>query len=154
MRGCGFLLALVAMGLFATTLLAGNGLANTVVAFKIEGDAVQTPLNGLVGAPGRGRRIVIDRQTGNCLICHSIRSIDEPFQGVIGPALNDVGRRLSPGQIRLRMIDQRRINPTTIMPPYYRIRGLRDVDPVYRGRPVLDAQQIEDVVAFLTTLRE
>ena len=155
MRWCGSLLSVIAIGFAVVTTLKGDdGLANGVVAFTIEGDAVPAPLGGLVGDPEQGRRIVMDRQIGNCLICHRISAIDERFQGVLGPALDDVGRRLSPGQLRLRVIDQRRLNPAAIMPPYYRVEGLRDVDPTYRGRPVLDAQQVEDVVAFLATLKE
>ncbi|MGI9520045.1 MAG: sulfur oxidation c-type cytochrome SoxX [Hyphomicrobiaceae bacterium] len=137
-----------------TTLSGDDSLVNGLFAFRIDGDAVPAPLGGLVGDPEQGRQIVMDRQMGNCLICHSINAINEPFQGVLGPALDDVGRRLSPGQLRLRVINQRRINPAAIMPPYYHVEGLLDVDPIYRGRPILDAQQVEDVVAFLATLKE
>lgn len=97
---------------------------------------------------------MVDRRTGNCLICHEAPGVDEPFQGEIGPPLAGVGARLTPGQIRLRLIDQSRINPETIMPPYYRTDGLANVDPAYAGRPALDAQQIEDVVAWLAGLTE
>lgn len=140
--------------LLATLPAASAGL----VAFDVRGDAVEMPLGGLTGDAARGLRIVRDRRNGNCLICHAMpRAIplaEEPFQGVIGPSLDGVARRLSVGQIRLRMIDQSRINPATIMPPFYRTRNLRDVAPKYRGKPALDAQEIEDVVAYLATLKE
>lgn len=117
-------------------------------------DSVPEPLGGLTGDPGRGKDVVLDRRRGNCLICHSAPIAGEPFQGELGPALAGVGSRLDEGQIRLRLIDQSRISPRTIMPPYYRVEGLRDVDPAYRDRPALDAQEIEDVVAYLRTLTD
>jgi sulfur-oxidizing protein SoxX len=96
--------------------------------------------------------VVVDRRSGNCLICHRFPIPDQPFQGEIGPPMAGVGDRLSAGQIRLRLIDQSRLNPSTLMPPYYRVEGLTNVAPEYRGRPALDAQALEDVVAYLTTL--
>jgi sulfur-oxidizing protein SoxX len=78
---------------------------------------------------------------------------DERFQGSIGPDLSGVARRLSEGQIRLRIVDQSRLNPVTIMPPYYRVEGLRRVLAAHRDRPVLTAEQVEDAVALLATFR-
>ncbi len=102
----------------------------------------------------RGRKIVLDRATGNCLICHKLPSEPtERFQGELGPDLGGVGARLLPGEIRLRLVDQSRINPGTIMPPYHRVEGLIRVAPEWRGKPALDAQQIEDIVAYLVTLQ-
>lgn len=142
----------------ALWVLAATGtqsaLGADLVPYEIEGDAVPAPLGGLSGDPDRGRSVVLDRQRGNCLICHALPIADEPFQGELGPSLASVGSRLSVGQIRLRLIDQSLINPATIMPPYYRVDGLTDVAPAYRGRPALDEQEIEDVVAFLAALGE
>jgi len=101
----------------------------------------------------RGRALVADRQTGLCLLCHSGPFPEQPFQGDLGPDLRGIGTRLSEGQIRLRIVDASRVNPATIMPPYYRTEGLARVAPAFRGRPVLSAEQIEDVVAFLLTLK-
>ncbi len=123
-----------------------------LVAFEVRGDAVPEPLGGCAGDPDRGRAVVVDRRSGNCLICHQFPMPDQPFQGEIGPPMAGVGARLSEGQIRLRLIDQSRLNPATLMPPYYRVDGLTNVAPEYRGRPALDAQALEDVVAYLTTL--
>jgi sulfur-oxidizing protein SoxX len=122
--------------------------------FEVKGDAVAEALGGLKGDAARGLAVVVDRRRGNCLICHAFPIEGEPFQGEIGPPMTGVGGRLSPGQIRLRLIDQSRINPETMMPPYYRVAGLTDVAPEYRGRPVLTAQEIEDVVAYLAGLKE
>jgi sulfur-oxidizing protein SoxX len=114
---------------------------------------VPAALDGLDGNADRGKAIVLDRRRGNCLICHVFPFPDEPFQGEIGPSLLDVADRLDEGQIRLRLIDQSRLNPDTVMPPYYRVDGLTDVAPDYRGEPALAAQEIEDVIAYLSTLR-
>ena len=121
--------------------------------YRVRADAVPAPLGGLTGDAARGRAIVLDRRLGNCLICHAFPLPDQPFQGEVGPPMAGIGARLSAGQIRLRLIDQSRLNPRTLMPPYYRVDGLTDVAPEYRGEPALTAQQIEDVVAYLTTLR-
>jgi sulfur-oxidizing protein SoxX len=125
-----------------------------LVPFQAEGDAVPEALGGLKGDARRGEEIVRDRRVGNCLICHQLPLKDEPFQGEIGPALTGIGARLSAGQIRLRLIDESLINPRTLMPPYYRIANLNNVDPDYAGRPGLTAQQLEDVTAYLASQRE
>jgi sulfur-oxidizing protein SoxX len=116
-------------------------------------DAVDTPLTSEPGDPTRGRQIVENRQVGACLLCHSGPFPDPHLQGTIAPSLEGVGSRLSAGQIRLRLIDARMVNPDTVMPPYYVTDGLHRVGHQWQGRPALNAQQIEDVVAFLTTLR-
>jgi L-cysteine S-thiosulfotransferase len=128
----------------------GGGLA----IFEIVGDAIPAPLGGLTGDAVRGLAIIRDRSLGNCLICHAAPLPDEKFQGEIGPSLAGVGSRLSPGQIRLRLVDQSRFNPNTLMPPYYRVDGLSNVAPEYIGRPALDAQQVEDVIVYLAGLKE
>ena len=122
--------------------------------YRIEGDAVPRPLGGLDGDAARGVEIAVDRTRGNCLACHTVPSLDAPFQGRIGPSLKGVAKRLNVGQIRLRMIDQSRINPNTMMPPYYRVKGLANVAPELRGKPALDAQELEDIVAWLATLKD
>ncbi|HZV20895.1 MAG TPA: sulfur oxidation c-type cytochrome SoxX, partial [Hyphomicrobiales bacterium] len=114
--------------------------------YEIVGDAIPKPLGALKGDAARGEAVIRDRRNGNCLICHKFPMPDEPFQGEIGPALSGVGSRLSAGQIRLRLVDQAKINPATLMPPYYRVDGLVNVAPEYEGAPALTAQQIEDVV--------
>ena len=90
---------------------------------------------------------------GLCLLCHSGPFPEERFQGDLAPDLSGVGARLSAGQIRLRIVDSSRVNPNTIMPAYFRTEGLQRVPPAHRGKTVLTAQQIEDVVAFLATLK-
>jgi L-cysteine S-thiosulfotransferase len=123
-------------------------------AYSVVGDAIPAPLKGTKGDAARGREIVSNRQVGLCLLCHSGPFPEERFQGTIAPDLRGAGARLSEGQIRLRIVDPARLNPETIMPAYYRTEGLTRVAPAYRGKPVLTAGQIEDIVAFLATLRD
>ena len=116
-------------------------------------DAIPLPLEGAAGDAARGKAIVLNRQVGLCLLCHSGPFPEERFQGDLAPNLGGVGARLSEAQIRLRIVDASRVNPKTIMPAYYRTEGLTRVTPSQRGKTVLSAQQIEDVVAFLVTLK-
>jgi len=123
-------------------------------SFAVVGDAIPASLTGQKGDPARGRAIVTNRQVGLCLLCHSGPFPEERLQGTMAPDLKGAGGRWSEGQLRLRIVDASRFNRDTIMPPYYRIDGLQRVAPAYRGKPVLTAEQIEDVVAFLATLQE
>jgi len=116
-------------------------------------DTLPKPLAGARGDPARGRAIVVNRQLGLCLLCHSGPFPEERFQGDLGPDLNGVGTRLSEGQIRLRLVDPASLNAQSIMPAYFRTEGLRRVARSFQGKTVLDAQQIEDVVAYLATLK-
>jgi sulfur-oxidizing protein SoxX len=95
---------------------------------------------------------VVNRQS-TCLLCHSGPFPEEKFQGNLGPDLAGTGSRWSEGQLRLRVVDASRLNPATIMPPFYRVEGLTQVGRAWLGKPILSAEQIEDVVAFLATLR-
>jgi len=123
-----------------------------LVSYEIAGDAIPVSLTGAAGDPARGRAIVGDRRVGLCLLCHTGPFPEPRLQGTLAPDLTGVGARLSPGQLRLRLVDSTRLNPDTIMPPYYRTEGLSRVAPSHAGKPILTAAQIEDVVAFLATL--
>ena len=128
----------------AFSFVAGNAFA---------GDSIPASLTGAKGDPARGRAIVAKRQVGLCLLCHSGPFPEERFQGDLAPDLTGVGARLSEGQIRQRMVDSTKLNPQTIMPAYYRTEGLTRVAPAFRGKTVLTPEQIEDVVAYLVTLK-
>lgn len=121
--------------------------------FTVDGDAVHAPLGGHPGDAARGRKIVGNRQVGLCLLCHSGPFPEERFQGTLAPNLGGAGARWTEGQLRLRIIDARRFKADTIMPSYYRVDGLNRVPASLRGKPILTAQQIEDVIAYLMTLR-
>ena len=122
--------------------------------FKVSGDAIEQSLTGVPGDPTRGRAIAVDRQLGLCLLCHTGPFPEERAQGSLAPSLAGSGSRWSEGQLRLRIVDARRLNPDTLMPPYHRSEGLTQVGSAWKGKPLLSAAQIEDVVAFLRTLRE
>lgn len=122
--------------------------------FAIVGDAIPEPLTDVPGDPVRGRAIVANRQVGLCLLCHSGPVPEERFQGNLAPDLAGAGLRSTEGQLRLRIVDASRLNSATIMPPYYRVDGLNRVASNVRGKPLLTAGQIEDVVAYLATLRD
>lgn len=111
------------------------------------------PLTSQPGDPLRGRAIVENRALSACLLCHAGPFASPHLQGTIGPPLDGVGSRLSPEEIRLRLIDARTLNPDTVMPPYYVTEGLNRTGRAWQDKPILTAQQIEDVVAFLATLR-
>jgi L-cysteine S-thiosulfotransferase len=142
-------------------LAAGAGAASAqpagppaVAPFSVAGDAILAPLTAEPGDAARGGRILRNRETANCLICHAIPDPREPFMGEVGPPLAGVGARLSAAQLRLRVVDPTLLNPEAVMPSYHRVEGLVRVDPRFAGRPVLSAQEIEDVVAYLATLRQ
>jgi sulfur-oxidizing protein SoxX len=124
-----------------------------VNAQRIDGDAMPEPLTTLPGDPVRGRQIVADRRSGLCLLCHPAPIPEERFQGDLAPDLAGVGSRLTEGQLRLRIVDSRRVLPESIMPAFHRTNGLRRVAREREGQPVLDPQQVEDVVAWLRTLK-
>jgi L-cysteine S-thiosulfotransferase len=126
----------------------------TLRPYTIVGDAIPDSLTGTPGDAERGRTIVVNRQVGLCLLCHTGPYPEERFQGTLAPDLKGTGSRWSQGQLRLRIVDASRLNPDTIMPPYYRLEGLARVAPAFQGKPLLTAEQIEDVVAHLATLRE
>ena len=135
--------------LLAALLLPGPAAAQAVV-----GDAMPQSLTGQPGDAARGRAIVVNRQVGLCLLCHSGPFPQERFQGNLAPSLAGAGARWSEGQLRLRIVDAARLNPATIMPPYYRADGLHRVARAFAGKTILSAAQVEDVVAFLATLKE
>jgi len=133
---------------------AGGRAEETLRPYAIVGDAIPASLTGMPGDAERGRAIVVNRQVGLCLLCHTGPFPEERFQGTLAPDLSGAGARATEGQLRLRIVDASRIKPDTIMPPYYRIDGLTRVAPAVRDKPILTAEQVEDVVAFLMTLRQ
>lgn len=135
--------------MLALAVPAGAELAPYVIV----GDAIPASLTGVKGDPVRGRAIVGNRQLGLCLLCHSGPFPEDKFQGNIAPDLSGAGLRWSEGQLRLRIVDASKFNPNTIMPPFYRIDHLTRVAPAYRDKPVLTAVEIEDVIAYLMTLK-
>ena len=140
---CRYLLA------FALTVAAPAAMAQEIV-----GDAIPKSLTGQPGDAVRGRAIVANRSVGLCLLCHSGPIAEERFQGDLAPSLAGAGTRWSAGQLRLRIVDGSRLNADTIMPPYYRTTGLQRVARNFEGKTILTAAQVEDVVAYLVTLKD
>jgi L-cysteine S-thiosulfotransferase len=134
--------------------LAQSQTINSVSPYEVAGDGIAQALNGLTGNAQRGRDIVASRKLGLCLLCHSGPIPEERFQGTLAPDLQGTGSRWSAAQLRLRLVDSRRVNAQSIMPAYHRTTGLTRVGPAWRNQPLLNAQQIEDVLAFLITLRD
>lgn len=122
--------------------------------WKVDNYAIEKPLCGYVGDAKRGKAIASDGSKGNCLACHQLPIDGIEAYGTIGPALEGVGSRLSEGFIRLRVVDTRNINPMSIMPGFYRNPSLINrPGKLYAGRTFLTAQQVEDVIAYLVTLK-
>jgi L-cysteine S-thiosulfotransferase len=139
----------------AVLLAAGSVAAQQLLQpYEIVGDSIPGSLTGEAGDPARGRAIVLNRRLGACLLCHTGPFAEEKFQGTLAPDLSGAGSRSSTGQLGLRLVDATRLNPGTIMPPYYRVDDLHRVGSSWAGKPILSAEQIEDVVAFLSTLRD
>lgn len=154
----GSLWCLAGMGVLAGMLLlqALGGVAHgqdPLVDFRIVNGAIAAPLSDRPGDPERGRRIILDRAGGDCIICHAMPLPQRQFHGNVGPPLDGVGSRYTAGELRLRLVDPKAINPETVMPAYYKVEGLHRVLDRYRGKPILTAQQVEDVVAYLLTLK-
>ena len=107
-----------------------------------------------LGSPGdaaRGREVFVSREAGHCVLCHEVPGVDA--FGNVGPSLAGVGSRLSVAQLRLRVADITKVDPAAVMPTFHRTEGMVRVASQYRGKPALTGQQVEDVVAWLATLR-
>lgn len=141
---------MAALGLLAAFAAPANA---ELMRYKVVGDAIPASLTGATGDAARGRAIVANRNVGLCLLCHSGPFPEDRFQGNMAPDLNGAGARWSEGQLRLRIVDARKLNANSIMPPFYRVDHLTRVPEAYRDKPVLTAAQIEDVVAYLMTLK-
>ena len=127
--------------------------ADSLVPFEVIEDTIPAPLTSQLGDAQRGREVYVDRDRGHCLLCHVSTHVEEPFAGTIGPDLSRVADIYTAGQLRYRVVDSTLMNPNTVMPAYYRVEGLSQVDTAFVGKPVLTAQEVEDLIAFLLTFR-
>jgi sulfur-oxidizing protein SoxX len=143
----------LALAALACTALPEAGHADAFAEFVVKGDCIDVPLGGVRGDAARGRALVVARDPANCILCHAVPDPDVRFAGNVGPPLAGVATRLSAAQMRLRIVDSTKLDPRSVMPAYYRIDGLSRVAAAWRGKPILTAQQIEDLVAYLETLR-
>jgi len=148
------MVALAVMGTTAAEFAdAADFPAAATASLRVVADGIPEPLAAAPGDAARGRALLIARDSANCVLCHVIPDAAVRFAGDLGPSLAGVGARLTASELRLRVADNLRVNPATIMPSYFRIDGLDRVPTAYRGKPILSATEIEDVVAYLVTLR-
>jgi len=141
------------VAIVAALVLATMAKAEALRPYTIAGDAIPDSLTGKPGDAAHGRALVLDRAS-TCILCHSGPFPETRFQGDLAPNLAGAGNRWSVGQLRLRLVDASRLNPATIMPSYYRVEGLVRVGQIWRDKPILSAEQIEDIVAYLAKLRD
>jgi L-cysteine S-thiosulfotransferase len=137
----------------ALLALPGFAAAEELRSYAVTGDAIPMSLTGVPGDAARGRALAIARSS-TCILCHSGPFPEEKFQGDLAPSFVGAGSRWSEGQLRLRLVDASSLNAATIMPSYYRVDGLHRVGTAWRGKPILSAEQIEDIVVYLASLRE
>lgn len=146
----------IAAGLVAGPTLAGDNMKTAKLAsYKVVDDiAIPEPLAGKKGDPARGEKLFVARKKGNCLACHKVEQLKQHlFHGEIGPELSDVASNMTPAEMRLRLVDPKIVNPETIMPSFHKVKGLHRVMKKFKGKPVLSAQEIEDIIAFVQTLK-
>lgn len=138
----------------AVALLAGTATADDFMKYEVVDYAIQKSLTGKAGDPAAGEKAFVNRKQGNCLACHQVSKLSaHPFHGEIGPSLDGVAERYNTAQLRLQVANPKEINPDTIMPAFYRVDGLHMVSKKFKGKTILSAQQVEDVVAYLQTLK-
>ena len=102
------------------------------------------------GDVSRGKEVFVSRDQGHCVLCHTIPGV---AGGNVGPSLASVGSRLTRDELRVRIEDITRLNPKATMPAYHRTDGLTRVASQYAGKPLLSREQVDDVVAYLSTLK-
>jgi sulfur-oxidizing protein SoxX len=141
------------IALLAALALPAAAAADALVPYNIVGDGIPESLTGALGNAAQGRKLVLDRST-TCILCHSGPFPEARFHGDLAPDLAGAGNRWSASQLRLRLVDASHFNRDTIMPSYYRVDGLERVGKNWTGKPILTAAQIEDIVAYLATLRD
>ena len=138
----------------AMLMMAGTAGAAELAKYEVVEMAIPKSLTGKAGDPATGEKVFINRKLGNCLACHQVTALEaQPFHGLIGPTLDGVAERYNEGQLRLQVVNAKAINPDTIMPAFYRTEGLHRVLKKFDGKSILTAEQVEDVVAYLTTLK-
>lgn len=142
-----------ALGLLLLAGATAAAGAQELVPYVVEGDGIPLPLAGLRGDARRGQAIVASRQSGLCLLCHAAPIPGEHQQGDLAPDLAGAGARLSEAQLRLRVADSRRLDPASFMPSFHAAAQAPRVGAQWAGKPILSAQQVEDVVAWLASLR-
>jgi len=149
-------LAAIALAAVAGGLPNAAGAAERGAALEVaEVTEMKDPLTSQPGDPAAGKKAFTNRRQGNCLACHVVTSLaqEEQFHGEIGPPLDGVAGRYSMAELRLRIVDSKKLNPATIMPSFYKKDGFHRVAQKFEGKTILEAQQVEDILAYLATLK-
>ncbi|GAB4237798.1 MAG: sulfur oxidation c-type cytochrome SoxX [Methyloligellaceae bacterium] len=149
-------LALSAAFLLAVSVGAVSSSAITPDEIKIEDNKVSVPLSDKPGDPQAGRKWFTNRKLGNCLACHANKELaSHPFHGEIGPPMDGVAERYQAAELRAILVDSKAVfGPETIMPSFYRTKtGARTLKK-FQGKTILNGQQIEDIIAYLLTLKQ
>jgi L-cysteine S-thiosulfotransferase len=119
----------------------------------VDGMSIPASLSGKAGDAVNGKKVFVHQKKGNCLTCHTAPIPEEQFHGKVGPDLAGVGARMSEGEIRLRIVNPKVLNPETLMMAFYKTHGLKQVNKSFVGKPMLNEQEVEDIVAYLMTLK-
>jgi sulfur-oxidizing protein SoxX len=139
------------------TLVASSALADAVgpIDVMIKDNAVAASLTGAPGDPDAGRKSFADRKLGNCLACHANTDLkNELFHGNVGPELDGVAERYGAEELRAIIINSKAVfGDETVMPGFYSLDVGKDVNPDLEGKTILSAEQVEDIVAYLGTLK-
>lgn len=143
----------VAVVLGAGTAADASGTPKLVKYKVVDENSIPESLTGKKGDPVNGRKLAINRKKGNCLACHVMPISEQPYHGQVGPDLNGVASRYKEGEIRLRVVNPKIVNEATIMPAFYRNDGFNRVLKKFKGKTVISAQDVEDIVAYLMTLK-
>lgn len=152
------------LGVAASAFLASAAIAETAPdAVAFDGYAVNESLSGTPGDVAAGAKVMTTAALGNCVACHVVSAMpDVPFQGNIGPALDGAADRWTEAELRGIVANAKMAFDGTMMPAFYKVSGFVRAGDAYTGKaapaegykPILSAQQVEDVVAYLLTLKE
>ncbi len=138
---------LVGVALFGTLTASANA-----AEYMIVDGTIPASLTGKAGDPVAGKKIAISRKKGNCLACHVMPIPEEQFHGEVGPDISEVGSHFTEAELRMRLVDPKVLNPDTIMPAFLK-PGTHDVLKKFEGKTIVGAQDIEDMIAYLMTLK-
>ena len=148
-------LAATASAMLATAATTTMATAAEMVSYKVVEDTIPDSLTGKPGDAANGKKIYLNRKKGNCLACHATKDLaDHPFHGNVGPPMDGVAGRYREAELRMRIVNPKVVNPDTIMPSFYRTDGFHRVLEKFQDKTVISAQEVEDVIAYLMTLKD
>ena len=142
-----------AVAVVAASVCMTVAVSAETVPYKIVDEGIPASLTGKAGDAAAGRKVAYNRKTGNCLACHKLPIPEQQFHGEIGPDLNGVASRYGEAELRLRIVDSKKFNDDTIMPAFYRDTGFNRLQKKWVGKTILKAQEVEDLLAYLMTLK-